>query len=93
MTYAAQNAATAFRLPQRRATAGTAIAAAYTTARQLSIRALSRKYGVHRRLVREALSSPVPTPDRFTFNASSIETGTESCRLARSEAQKNKAAG
>ncbi|MFI5808918.1 hypothetical protein [Streptomyces sp. NPDC051561] len=30
--------------------------------RQLSIRALSRKYGVHRRLVREALSSPVPTP-------------------------------
>jgi hypothetical protein len=29
--------------------------------RQLSVRALSRKYGVHRRLVREALSSPVPT--------------------------------
>jgi transposase len=32
--------------------------------RQMSIRALSRKYGVHRRLVREALSSPVPTPRR-----------------------------
>ncbi|MEU0249579.1 hypothetical protein ABZ192_35745 [Streptomyces sp. NPDC006235] len=32
--------------------------------RQLSIRALSKKYGVHRRLVREALSSPVPTPRR-----------------------------
>ncbi|MDH6573641.1 transposase [Streptomyces sp. SAI-117] len=31
---------------------------------QLSIRALSKKYGVHRRLVREALSSPVPTPRR-----------------------------
>jgi hypothetical protein len=31
---------------------------------QLSVRALSRKYGVHRRLVREALSSPVPTPRR-----------------------------
>ncbi|MGC9543994.1 IS21 family transposase [Streptomyces sp. UG1] len=29
---------------------------------QLSIRALSRKYGVHRRLVREALASPVPQP-------------------------------
>ncbi|MFF0087762.1 hypothetical protein ACFYR1_50380 [Streptomyces canus] len=32
--------------------------------RQMSIQALSRKYGVHRRLVREALSSPVPTPRR-----------------------------
>ncbi|MER6274670.1 IS21 family transposase [Streptomyces sp900105755] len=32
--------------------------------RQLSIRALSKKYGVHRRLVREALSSPVPMPRR-----------------------------
>ncbi|MFM9552586.1 IS21 family transposase [Streptomyces caniscabiei] len=32
--------------------------------RQMSIRALSKKYGVHRRLVREALSSPVPTPRR-----------------------------
>ncbi|SNX88445.1 transposase [Streptomyces sp. TLI_55] len=31
---------------------------------QLSVRALSRKYGVHRRLVREALASPVPTPRR-----------------------------
>ncbi|MER5717547.1 IS21 family transposase [Streptomyces sp. NPDC002132] len=31
---------------------------------QMSIRALSRKYGVHRRLVREALASPVPTPRR-----------------------------
>jgi hypothetical protein len=31
---------------------------------QLPIRALSKKYGVHRRLVREALSSPVPTPRR-----------------------------
>ncbi|MFF1746202.1 IS21 family transposase [Streptomyces mirabilis] len=30
----------------------------------LSIRALARKYGVHRRLVREALSSPVPKPRR-----------------------------
>jgi transposase len=30
----------------------------------LSIRALSRKYGVHRRLVREALASPVPPPRR-----------------------------
>ncbi|MFK4272831.1 hypothetical protein [Streptomyces milbemycinicus] len=29
---------------------------------QLSIRALSKKYGVHRRLVREALASPVPKP-------------------------------
>ncbi|MFJ9566062.1 IS21 family transposase [Streptomyces fuscichromogenes] len=28
----------------------------------LSIRALSKKYGVHRRLVREALASPVPKP-------------------------------
>ncbi|MFZ4301789.1 IS21 family transposase [Streptomyces cinereoruber] len=28
----------------------------------LSMRALARKYGVHRRLVREALSSPVPRP-------------------------------
>ena len=28
----------------------------------LSIRALSRKYGVHRRLVREALASPSPKP-------------------------------
>lgn len=32
--------------------------------RQLSIRALSKKYGVHRRLVREALASPVPVPRR-----------------------------
>lgn len=31
---------------------------------QMSIRALSRKYGVHRRLVREALASPVPAPRR-----------------------------
>ncbi|MGW1507398.1 ATP-binding protein [Streptomyces mirabilis] len=31
--------------------------------------------------------------DRLTFNASIIETGTESYRLARSQAQKNKAAG
>lgn len=30
----------------------------------LSIRALARKHGVHRRLVREALSSPVPRPRR-----------------------------
>lgn len=30
----------------------------------LSIRALARKYGVHRRLVREALSSPKPKPRR-----------------------------
>ena len=30
----------------------------------LSVRALARKYRVHRRLVREALSSPVPTPRR-----------------------------
>ncbi|MFJ3882926.1 IS21 family transposase [Streptomyces sp. NPDC090077] len=30
----------------------------------LSVRALSRKYGVHRRLVREALASPVPRPRR-----------------------------
>lgn len=29
---------------------------------KLSIRALSRKYGVHRRLVREALASPVARP-------------------------------
>lgn len=29
---------------------------------QLSVRALSKKYGVHRRLVREALASPVPKP-------------------------------
>ncbi len=29
-----------------------------------SVRALSRRYGVHRRLVRGALSSPVPTPRR-----------------------------
>ncbi|GGQ40711.1 hypothetical protein GCM10010266_74440 [Streptomyces griseomycini] len=28
----------------------------------LSMRALARKYGVHRRLVREALASPVPRP-------------------------------
>ncbi|SRR5579875_11537 len=28
----------------------------------LGIRALSRKYGVHRRMVREALASPVPVP-------------------------------
>lgn len=38
--------------------------------RQMSIRALSRKYGVHRRLVREALSSPVPTPRRRTVRTS-----------------------
>lgn len=31
--------------------------------------------------------------DRLTFNATLIETGTESYRLARSEAQKSKAAG
>ncbi|MFG2785743.1 IS21 family transposase [Streptomyces prunicolor] len=30
----------------------------------LSIRALARKYGVHRRLVREALASPTPKPRR-----------------------------
>ncbi|MGW6793156.1 hypothetical protein [Streptomyces chartreusis] len=30
--------------------------------RHLSIRALPKKYGVHCRLVREALFSPVPTP-------------------------------
>ncbi|WP_172387685.1 IS21 family transposase [Streptomyces sp. MNP-20] len=30
----------------------------------LSVRALARKYGVHRRLVREALSSPTPKPRR-----------------------------
>ncbi|MFB9370679.1 IS21 family transposase [Kitasatospora albolonga] len=30
----------------------------------LSVRALARKYGVHRRLVREALCSAVPTPRR-----------------------------
>ena len=30
----------------------------------LSVRALARKYRVHRRLVREALSSPVPAPRR-----------------------------
>lgn len=29
---------------------------------ELSIRALSKKYAVHRRLVREALASPVPKP-------------------------------
>ncbi|WP_188302610.1 hypothetical protein [Streptomyces sp. CBMA123] len=29
-----------------------------------SVRALARTYRVHRRLVREALSSPVPTPRR-----------------------------
>ncbi|MFD4562176.1 IS21 family transposase [Streptomyces sp. NPDC058469] len=38
--------------------------------RQLSIRALSKKYGVHRRLVREALSSPVPTPRRRAVRTS-----------------------
>ncbi|WP_069757808.1 IS21 family transposase [Streptomyces sp. LUP47B] len=37
---------------------------------QLSVRALSRKYGVHRRLVREALSSPVPTPRRRAVRTS-----------------------
>ncbi|MFI0405520.1 IS21 family transposase [Actinomadura sp. 3N508] len=30
----------------------------------LSVRALARKYGVHRRLVREALATPVPAPRR-----------------------------
>ncbi|MFE3526889.1 IS21 family transposase [Streptomyces sp. NPDC059161] len=38
--------------------------------RQLSIRAMSNKYGVHRRLVREALSSPVPTPRRRAVRTS-----------------------
>jgi len=38
--------------------------------RQLSVRALSRKYGVHRRLVREALSSAVPTPRRRAVRTS-----------------------
>ena len=38
--------------------------------RQLSIRALSKKYSVHRRLVREALSSPVPTPRRRAVRTS-----------------------
>ncbi|MFF4505671.1 hypothetical protein [Streptomyces sp. NPDC001401] len=32
----------------------------------LSVRALARKYRVHRRLVREALSSPVPAPRRHS---------------------------
>lgn len=35
-----------------------------STCEGLSIRALARKYGVHRRLVREALTSPRPKPRR-----------------------------
>lgn len=35
--------------------------------RQLSIRALSKKCGVHRRLVREALASPVPKPRKQPY--------------------------
>ncbi|MFI8932484.1 IS21 family transposase [Streptomyces sp. NPDC053474] len=37
---------------------------------KLSIRALSRKYGVHRRLVREALASPVAKPRKVPVRVS-----------------------
>ncbi|MGW9033178.1 IS21 family transposase, partial [Streptomyces sp. NPDC055722] len=39
---------------------------------QMSIRALSRKYSVHRRLVREALASPVPKPRKRPVRTSPL---------------------
>ncbi|WP_210583232.1 transposase [Streptomyces sp. GESEQ-35] len=45
--------------------------------RKLSIRALSRKYGVHRRLVREALASPVAKPRKQRHTAKRIGTRLE----------------
>lgn len=36
---------------------------------ELSIRALAKRFGVHRRLVRDALSSPVPPPNPGSFTA------------------------
>ena len=36
----------------------------------LGVRALSRRYGVHRRTVREALASPVPAPRKVPERAS-----------------------
>jgi transposase len=38
--------------------------------RGLGIRAIARKYGVHRRVVREALASPVPVPRKVAQRAS-----------------------
>ena len=38
----------------------------------LGVRALSRKYGVHRRTVREALASPVPAPRRVPGRAAPV---------------------
>jgi transposase len=41
----------------------------------LGIRALARKYGVHRRTVREALGSPVPPPRRSPSRSSPVMAG------------------
>jgi transposase len=38
----------------------------------LGVRALSRKYGVHRRMVREALASPVPAPRKAPVRAAPV---------------------
>lgn len=69
----------------------------------LSIRELARKHGVHRRTVRQALASAEPPPrktpvrtdprlcaaivDRLSYNATIIETGTNSYRLAHTRAR------
>lgn len=39
---------------------------------ELSIRGLARRFGVHRRLVREALASPVPTPRKVAERPSPV---------------------
>ena len=58
----------------------------------LSIRALSEKYEVHRRKVRQALAGATPPPrKKRTFPAphgNIIETGTVSYRLAHARAQR-----
>ena len=38
----------------------------------LGVRALARKYGVHRRMVREALASPVPAPRKVPVRESPV---------------------
>ena len=38
----------------------------------MGVRALARKYGVHRRTVREALASPVPAPRKAPERASPV---------------------
>ena len=38
----------------------------------MGIRAVARKYGVHRRVVREALASPVPAPRKVPVRVSPV---------------------